>query len=191
MNGIKVISFTGPSGAGKTTVIKELLRIKPGWRLVISYTTRGPRDSDLLGEYRCNVAEEEFTDPVRKKKFSWTAFVHGNYYGHLTRSIKGTLSGERPTMWMLTLTPDAVDKFLRLTGGRAVSFFVLPPEESVLRARLARRGDSEEEIARRIQDCRVWEEEARSSDLPYVFLDSSGTVEETSQAVMECLANMA
>ena len=187
MSDVRIVSFTGPSGAGKTSIIKELLRLNPGWRLVTSYTTRGPRNSDLFGEYRCNVHEEEFLDPRKSSKFAWTVSVHGNSYGHLRGSIKSALMGTYPPMWMLTLTPDFVLDFLKLSGGRALPIFVLPPEADILRQRLSARGESEETIVKRIQDCREWTEDARVSDLPYVFLENNGTIEETAQKVIEIL----
>ena len=187
MSDVRIVSFTGPSGVGKTYIVKELLRLNPSWRLVTSYTTRGPRDSDLFGEYRCNVHEEEFFDPRKSSKFAWTVYEHGNSYGHLMGSIKSALTGAYPPRWMLTLTPDLVLEFLKLSGGRALPIFVLPPEEDILRQRLSKRGESEEAIVKRIQDCREWTEDARVSDLPYVFLENNGTIEETAQKVIEIL----
>ena len=186
MSDVRIVSFTGPSGAGKTSIVKELLRLNPSWRLVTSYTTRGPRDSDIFGEYRCNVHEEEFS-PRKNSKFAWTVSVHGNSYGHLRGSIKSALMGTYPPMWMLTMTPDAVPEFLKLSGGRALPFFVLPPEEGILRQRLSARGESEEAIVKRIRDCREWTEDARASDLPYVFLENNGTTEETAGQVLKIL----
>ena len=187
MSDIRIVSFTGPSGAGKTSIIKELLRSNPSWRLVASYTTRGPRDSDLFGEYRCNVHEEEFSDPRKNSKFAWTVSMHGNSYGHLRGSIKSALMGTYPPMWMLTLTPDLVLEFLKLSGGRALPIFVLPPEEDILRQRLSKRGESEEAIVKRIQDCREWTRDAWASDLPYVFIENNGTIEETARQALKIL----
>jgi len=183
----EIVTLSGPSGAGKTTIARELLQANPEWRLIVSLTTRGPRDSDLPGEYKYNIRRKRFEKLESEGKFIWTVSVHGNKYGTLFESIDTALDAEYASIMLLA--PNVIATLIEYAQGRGqvTSFFVTPPKSDVLRARLEARGESEEDIDRRLEDCDKWTQEARESALPYIFVDNKGTIEETVEQVLQNL----
>lgn len=168
---VKITTLTGPSGAGKTSIAKELLALPAELGLVVSLTSRAPRREDLPGEYRCGVLPVAFKG---NPDFLWIASAHGNAYGTLRSSVDDALLGDAPSLMMLvpevlaTLRSYAEARF----GGGVLSFYILPPPEAELRKRLKRRGDGAAEIEARIADCRQWTEAARNSSTPYIFISN-------------------
>lgn len=178
---IRIVTITGPSGAGKTTIVGELLKRHPKWKMVISLTSRGPRESDLPGEYECDVIKESFFWRDRKGEFIWMVSDHGNMYGMLLADIDEALDSEHPSL--MQILSESVGQLRSYASGKVLSFFISPPNEEELRRRFAKRGDSSEQIERRTADCKKWEEEAMSSDIPYEFVRNDGTVEEAVEQV--------
>ena len=178
---IRIVTFTGPSGSGKTTIVGELLKLHPDWKMIISLTSRNPRESDLPGEYQCRVRLHEFLRRGRKGEFLWMVSPHGYHYGTLLADVQKALASDGP--WLMNITPEAVKKLHDLYPGQVLSFFILPPGEEELRKRLENRGEPPEAVEKRIADCRKWEEEARASGLTYQFVTNDGTVAEAVEKV--------
>lgn len=175
----KIITLTGASGAGKTTVAKELLKKK--LKLVTSVTTREPRESDLPGEYRY-VTPKEFLAMKEREEFLWPKPdeelpIHGKMYGTTKQDVDEALNAEHQSVMLLV--PDVLDTLYEYALNRVWSFYILSPPEDALRARLEERGDKAEDIAKRITDCKMWDAEARKSLLPYTFINNNGTVQRT------------
>ena len=173
---IQIVTFTGPSGAGKTTIVGELLKNHSECKMILSLTSRGPRNSDLSGEYRCKVTNEEFLRREREGEFMWLVSFHGNIYGTLLTDINAALNSNRVSL--MQITPDSVKSLRAYAPGKILSIFILLPDEEELRRRLEKRGELPKEIDRRIADCREWEKEARESRIPYKFIRNDGTVTE-------------
>ena len=173
---LRIITFTGPSGAGKTTIVGELLKRHSKWKMVLSLTSREPRNSDLLGEYRCDVSRREFLQIKEDNKDLWIESFHGNMFSTRGADVmKALLSKELSLMQLLSVS---VRKIRAYAPGRVLSIFMLPPGEEELRRRLMKRGESPEQIDKRISDCGKWEEEAKKSDIPYEFVRNNGTIAE-------------
>lgn len=151
-----LLVISAPSGAGKTTLCKELAANVPELWQSVSYTTRQPRPGEVDGrEYRF-VAEAVFRDMVERSAFAEWASVYGHLYG----TPKGPLNEKMAS---------GIDVLLEIDGQGAtqikkhypdaVSIYILPPSMEVLRARLTQRGsDAPEEIQRRLDKAReeVW-----------------------------------
>ncbi len=178
---VRIVTITGPSGSGKTTIARELLHKNPDWKLVLSLTTRKPRDSDLPGEYRCGVSSEEFRKREQLKEFLWIVSAHGNRYGTLRRCVDSALAAKHISLMLLT--PDAVPILLDYAPGKVISFFIIPPDDAILRVRLEKRGEDPATIERRIADCKKWHQEALASRIPYLYITNCGPVEEAGQAI--------
>lgn len=188
-----IVTLTGASGVGKTSIVRELLKdlCHIGGKVMISYTTRAPRESDLPGEY-CYVSDAEFNVIRAEGRFLWTVEVHGARHGTLTGSVLGALfasasdsvsssvSAPRVVSFML-LVPDVLERLWEFGRGivpnpAITSFYVLAPPPEVLRARLLMRGDGAAAIDGRLRDCARWDEEAKTSRIPYIFITNDGPI---------------
>ena len=154
--------ISAPSGAGKTTLCKEIIDIFPNLRHSVSYTTRPPRTGEVHGRDYFFVGQEEFSRMVGAGEFAEWAEVHGNFYG----TSLATLNECRSQGIDLILDIDcqgARQLKGRFEGG--VYIFVLPPNIGELRRRLDNRSsDSEEVIQRRINNAAGEIKEARWYD---------------------------
>ena len=142
------IILSAPSGAGKTSLCRELLKIFPDIRESVSFTTRKPRPGEVEGEAYHFVSHEEFEQMADQDAFAEWAIVHGNMYG----TALSTLEEARRNGVDLVLDIDcqgALKLKEQFDGG--IYIFILPPSMAELRRRLeARSSDSQEIIERRI-----------------------------------------
>ncbi|QXE88992.1 guanylate kinase [Geomonas subterranea] len=154
--------ISAPSGAGKTSLCKEIIDIFPNLRHSVSYTTRPPRNGEVHGRDYFFVGKDEFDRMVEDGEFAEWAEVHGNFYG----TSLATLKESRAEGIDLILDIDcqgARQLKGRFEGG--VYIFVLPPSIEELRRRLDNRSsDSQEVIERRIHNASGEIKEARWYD---------------------------
>ena len=154
--------ISAPSGAGKTTLCKEIIDIFPNLRHSVSYTTRPPRAAEVHGRDYFFVGLEEFSRMASAGEFAEWAEVHDNLYG----TSLATLKESRAQGIDLILDIDcqgARQLKERFEGG--VYIFVLPPSVEELRRRLDNRSsDTAEVIERRISNAAGEIKEARWYD---------------------------
>lgn len=137
-----------PSGAGKTTLVRQLLDADPQIRLSISYTTRAPRPGEQDGREYHFVSVPVFREMIGREDFLEWAEVHGNYYGTSARWIREQLAAGRDVL--LEIDWQGAQQ-VRKQFPAAIGIFILPPSLEELERRLRGRGtDSEEVIARRL-----------------------------------------
>jgi guanylate kinase len=143
-----LLIISAPSGAGKTTLCKEVVDIFPELRHSISFTTRQARPGEVHGRDYFFVSQDEFRRMVDHGEFAEWAEVHGNFYGTAIR----TLEEYRHSKIDVILDIDcqgARQLKERFSGG--VFVFILPPSFNELRRRLdTRNSDSEAVIQRRL-----------------------------------------
>ena len=154
--------ISAPSGAGKTTLCKEVIDIFPNLRHSVSYTTRPPRNGEVHGRDYFFVGKEEFSRMVEAGEFAEWAEVHGNLYGTSLATLK-ECRAEGIDLILDIDCQGARQLKRRFEGG--VYIFVLPPSIEELRRRLDNRSsDSQEVIERRIQNAAGEINEARWYD---------------------------
>ncbi len=174
----KILTLTGASGVGKTTIARAFLEQNPASKLMTSFTTRPPRDSDISGEYNCNLPLAFFEN---RNKFLWVVQAHGNTYGTTKESVREALSSVMPHL--MILVPEVIPLLrtavaeLSSTDGAVAPFYVLSPKEKELARRLYARGETTSAVEKRVNDCTRWDKKALASDVPYLFLcnDEFGT----------------
>jgi len=141
-----------PSGAGKTSLVNDLLQRDPQIRLSISYTTRGPREGELNGRDYHFVTREQFEKMIAADDFLEHANVFGNYYGTSRRWIEERLSGDHDVL--LEIDWQGAQQVRKLFE-QMVGIFIMPPSLEELRRRLQRRGkDAPDTIERRLAGAR-------------------------------------
>jgi guanylate kinase len=139
---------SAPSGAGKTSLVKALLKADPAIRLSVSHTTREPRPGETNGRDYHFVSREQFQIMQADGEFLEHAEVYGNYYGTSKGGITHNLNAGHDVL--LEIDWQGAGQ-IRLHFPHSVSIFILPPSFSALRTRLAGRGqDSAEVIERRL-----------------------------------------
>lgn len=151
-----IFVISAPSGTGKTTLCREVVRRVKGVNLSVSYTVREPREGEENGRDYYFVSEEEFRRLEQEGAFIEWAIVHGKKYGTpLAPLINQINKGEDV---ILNIDPQGARKIKEKIAD-AVFIFVLPPSREILINRLRDRGTKKEEIELRIKNA---EEEMRN-----------------------------
>jgi guanylate kinase len=140
---------TGPSGVGKGTLIKELLRRVPGLELSTSATARAAREGEQDGVDLHFLSEEEFDRRLAEGDFMEYAAYSGHRYGTLVSEVRPRL--EQGVGVVLEIEVQGARQ-VRARMPDAVLVFVAPPSPGALRERLEGRGtDAPEQIERRLR----------------------------------------
>lgn len=146
----KLVIFSAPSGSGKTTIVRELLKRFPQFEFSISATSRQPRGQERDGVDYYYLSNDEFRARVERDEFvEWEEVYAGTCYG--------TLKSEMERIWakgnIIVFDVDVMGgiNLKSLFGDDACSIFIMPPSVEELERRLRGRGtDSEEVIQKRI-----------------------------------------
>jgi guanylate kinase len=146
----KLVIFSAPSGSGKTTIVRELLKRFDCFEFSISATSRQPRGVEQNGVDYYFMSNDEFKARVERDEFvEWEEVYAGTCYG--------TLKSEMERIWakgnVIIFDVDVMGgiNLKRLFGDDACSVFIMPPSVEELERRLRGRGtDAEEVIQKRI-----------------------------------------
>lgn len=140
---------SAPSGAGKTTLCKEVIKYIPDLQHSVSYTTRSARPSETDGRDYHFVSVDTFKKMIDEDAFIEWAVVHSNYYGTSRKELTELLNSG--TDLILDIDSNGA-KQIKNTFRNGVFCYILPPSFTDLRERLmVRKGDSMDEINRRMK----------------------------------------
>ena len=177
MNGVFPLILSSPSGGGKTTIAKELLRRRADIGYSVSCTTRPARPGESDGQDYYFISPEQFEAARTRGEFAESAEVHGNMYGTLRREVDRVLQSGRHVV--MDIDVQGARQFVQAYP-EAVTVFLIPPDAGVLLARLRGRGtESSDSLARRLRSA---VEELRAVDL-YGYLVVNEDLEEAVRAV--------
>lgn len=162
----KLIIFSAPSGSGKTTIVRELLKKYPQFEFSISATSRAPRGAERNGVDYYFLTAEEFRKAVAEDKFvEWEEVYAGTCYG--------TLKSEMTRIWdkgnVIIFDVDVMGgiNLKHIFGDKACSIFIMPPSIEELEHRLIGRGtDAPEVIAKRVAKAQF--ELSKASQFDYI-----------------------
>lgn len=148
--------ISAPSGAGKTSLVAEMLRSDSKLGVSVSHTTRAMRDGEQDGVNYHFVSRDEFEAMIARGDFLEHADVFGNYYGTSQVWVRETLAKGRDVI--LEIDWQGAEQVRRLMP-ECVSIFIVPPSAETLRERLTGRGtDAPEVVERRlaeaVEECR-------------------------------------
>ena len=150
MTNRKAILFSAPSGSGKTTIIRELLKRFDCFEFSISATSRAPREGERDGVDYYFLSPETFARRVEAGDFlEWEEVYAGTCYGTLKSEIDRIWNNGNVIIFDVDVNGGMNIK--KYFGSDALAIFVMPPSVEVLSQRLRSRGtESEEAIARRL-----------------------------------------
>ncbi|HEY8783816.1 MAG TPA: guanylate kinase [Mucilaginibacter sp.] len=150
MNNGRLIIFSAPSGAGKTTIVQHLLSKIPQLEFSISATTRKPRGDERNGKDYYFISKEEFLHRIATKQFVEFEEVYtGTFYGTLRTEIERIWQKGKVVIFDIDVQGGLHLK--RKYDGQALAIFVQPPSLEVLIKRLTGRGtDTIEKLKERI-----------------------------------------
>ncbi len=162
----KLIVLTGPSGVGKGTLLRSLLKRHPEFFLSVSVTTRKPRMGEINGKHYEFVTRQQFYQMVENGDLlEWAEFA-GNCYGTPRQPVDQQIRQGNSVILEIEL---AGARQIRQTFPEALRIFVLPPSLEELELRLRGRGqDSEEAIARRLQHAQTEIDAASEFDVQVI-----------------------
>ena len=148
-----IIVISSPSGAGKSSICKQLLKDDPQLNLSVSDTTRPPRDNEVNGTDYNFIEKNEFEHRIKNNEYIEYANVFGNYYGSLYKNVQKSLDNGFDVLfdidWQGSLQLKASSQPNLLT------IFIIPPSKEIIYERLKLRaeksGDSEQDIKHRME----------------------------------------
>lgn len=175
----KLVIFSAPSGSGKTTIVRELLKRFDCFEFSISATSRKPRGEERDGVDYYFLSNDEFSARVERDEFvEWEEVYAGTCYG--------TLRSEVERIWakghVILFDVDVMGgiKLKRLFGDDACSVFIMPPSVEELERRLRGRAtDAEEVIRKRIDKAEFELSKSSEFDFTVVNDDLQQAVDET------------
>lgn len=149
MNG-KVVIFSAPSGAGKSTIVNHLLKKYPELEFSISATSRAPRGNERDGREYYFYSAEQFRQMIAEDRFVEHEEVYpGSFYGTLKSEVERIWAKGHVIVFDIDVRGGVNVK--RIFGDSAFSVFIQAPSVEVLRQRLVGRGtDSAEAIEKRV-----------------------------------------
>lgn len=146
----KVIIFSAPSGAGKSTIVNHILGLHPELEFSVSATSRAPRGNEQNGKEYYFFTADEFRKMIEGDKFVEHEEVYpGSFYGTLKSELERIWAKGHTIVFDIDVKGGVNMK--RIFGDKAFSIFIKAPSVEVLRQRLTGRGtDSPEAIERRV-----------------------------------------
>ena len=161
-----IIIITGPSGTGKTALLKHLSPEE--FYFSVSHTTRSPRKGEINGKDYYFVSKEKFLKMIKNDEFLEWVEVFGTYYGTAKSEIEKAFSQNKHLI--LDIEVIGATRMRSYFGNSAVFIFVLPPSIEELKKRLEKRGTEDaDKIKERIQ--RSKEEIKFASWFDYIIIN--------------------
>jgi guanylate kinase len=144
----KIIIFSAPSGAGKTTIVRHLLSKHPDFAFSVSATSRKPRGSEKDGVDYYFLTVEEFKAKIAADEFlEWQEVYPDNFYGSLKSEVERILENGKNILFDVDVVGGSIIK--KFYDDRALAFFIQPPSISELEKRLIARSTDDKEIIRK------------------------------------------
>lgn len=184
----KLLIFSAPSGAGKSTIVQHLMQQNLALEFSISATSRKPREGEADGREYHFITSDEFRRRMKEDEFiEWEEVYPDQYYG--------TLFSEVDRIWkrgdhaIFDIDVEGGMSLKKLYGEKACAIFIQPPSMELLEQRLRSRGtDDEESLRKRLDKARHELEYASRFDHIVVNDSLDQALAETEKIVREFLA---
>jgi len=144
-----MVVLSSPSGAGKTTLTRKLLKENPDMAMSVSATTRSPRPGETDGEDYYFISKNKFAQMIDDEAFLEHARVFDNFYGTPRAPVEQALEDSRDIVFDIDW--QGAQQLTQAAADDLVKIFILPPNMRELEKRLKSRAqDSDETIAKRM-----------------------------------------
>ena len=145
MSGGRLVIFSAPSGAGKTTIVKHLLSLNLNFGFSISATTRKPRGAEQEGKEYYFLSVDEFKAKIKRDEFlEWEEVYPGCYYGTLKSEVERILKMNQNILFDIDVVGGSNIK--KYYGDRALAVFIQAPSIAELQKRLTNRSTDHPEV---------------------------------------------
>ena len=163
--------IAAPSGAGKTTIVKEILRTNPELVFSVSATTRYRRENETDGKDYFFFSKEDFRKMIENNELvEYETLFNGDYYGTLRSFVNENLEKNRSVIFDIDV--NGALNIKKIYGEKAKLIFIMPPDIETLKERLKKRAtESPEQIAERIK--RVDLEIGKKNDFDYIVVNEN------------------
>ena len=167
----KIIIISSPSGAGKTTLCKLLMKKMKNISLSVSYTSRNQRLNETNGKDYYFIDKKKFNILKKKNYFIETATNFGNYYGSPYSNLKEAKINNKNLLFDIDWK-GARKIRKKIKKNNIIDFFILPPSVKELKKRLTKRGrDNQKDINLRLSY--ALQEISHYSDYSYVLINQN------------------
>jgi guanylate kinase len=185
----KLIVFSAPSGSGKTTIVRALLK-RPELNLAfsISATSRPPRGEEVDGKDYYFLSQKEFEQNIRDGAFlEWEEVYPGQHYGTLLEEVNRLLEEGKNVVFDIDVIGGLNIK--KQFNDEALALFVQPPSIEVLAQRLEQRGtDSSEKIHMRLEKARLELSQAPNFDHAVINESLDQAIEQAHELILNHIA---
>ncbi len=178
----ELIVFAAPSGAGKSSLIKEIISNNENIELSVSATTRSPREEEIHGKDYFFISDNEFNNLKTKEAFIENASVPGYQYGTLKSLVEEKLNNN-----IRVVLDIDVQGYNQISASieNIISIFIIPPSLDELRKRLLLRGlDTEDVIEKRLINAKNELKYAKSFENIVLNDDFNRAVNEISSIIL-------
>ena len=143
----KMVIFSAPSGAGKTTIVTHLLALNLNFGFSISVTTRMPRGAEQNGKEYYFLSIEEFKDKITRDEFlEWEEVYPGCFYGTLKSEVERIFKNGQNVLFDIDVVGGSNIK--KYYGDKALAVFVQAPSIEELKNRLINRSTDHPDVIR-------------------------------------------
>ena len=168
-----LVVISSPSGAGKTTVCRNIIKIDKNIKLSISDTTREPRDNEKNGVDYNFLTIDKFKQKIKEGKFLEHAKVFENFYGTSSETVENFLKNDYDVLFDIDW--QGASQISRNNFAKLVKIFISAPSENSVYERLKKRsiqtGDDDQSIIKRMSQYN--EEMSHSIDYNYVIINDN------------------
>jgi len=163
----RLIVISAPSGAGKSTVINHLMKLRPELVLSVSATTRPPRAGEEDGSAYHFVTREKFLDMIDKGEFLEYAEYVSEFYGTPIKPVKEYTGAGKDVL--LEIEVQGAKQIMELEPDAVTIFLTVPSMEELERRLRVRGADSEEKLTARMEQARL--EFPEKSNYKYIVVN--------------------
>lgn len=182
----KLIVISAPSGCGKTTIVREILKIHPEMNFSISATTRPKRENEIDGKDYYFITKDEFEKRIKENGLVEWQKIYDDYYGTLAEEVEKSLKANKSIIFDIDVL-GALSIKKRYTDDSVIIFIDVPSFE-VLKERLRnRKTENDETFKKRLDRVEMEMKQKKNFDYTVVNDDLQKAVERVNEIIYDLI----